>query len=40
VVRSCACEDGCPLCVGAAEMEGASRKHAALGLLERLLYAA
>lgn len=40
LIRSCSCTDGCPLCVGAAEMQGALRKHAALGLLERLMYAA
>lgn len=37
LIRGCACEDGCPMCVGAAEAPGGLRKRAALGLLARIL---
>ena len=46
LLRSCTCTQGCPLCVGAAEMAltpslaglRSTRKQAALGLLELLMY--
>ncbi len=37
LIRGCACDDGCPMCVGAAEAPGSLRKRAALGLLARIL---
>lgn len=37
LIRGCACDEGCPMCVGAAEGPGALRKRAALGLLSRIL---
>jgi DEAD/DEAH box helicase domain-containing protein len=37
LIRGCACTDGCPMCVGAAEAVGGLRKSAALGLLARIL---
>jgi DEAD/DEAH box helicase domain-containing protein len=37
LIRGCACEDGCPMCVGAAEAVGGLRKRAAMGLLECIM---
>ena len=37
LVRTCACPDGCPACVGATETAGGIRKRAALALFARVL---
>jgi DEAD/DEAH box helicase domain-containing protein len=40
LVMSCACEGGCPMCVGATETPGGARKRATLGMLALVLHAA